>query len=315
MAFCFVLIPFKDGFDVLAECLESLLPQLTEGVEVVLVDDGSNPEAGGRPVLATFLEDARFHLLSHDINQGPAQARNTGLAWCGDAGAEIVILLDSDCLAKQGFIDAHVRLHEAHPDRACIGGAIHGQGKGVWAALDALMSWFSSIPGTPARTVNEPYHLPSTNMSLKLRKWSGGDVFNPRLKTGEDVAFVKDLRARGETVFFSPEPEIIHRDRDSLGGFFRHQYRWGLHTYVVRFGEKHLSFWRRALFALAFIPGFPVYVVLATWLNVAPWLKRSPVYLLYVPLLFLLYAVKGVAVFSGAVNPGQALYPKKPSAS
>lgn len=315
MAFCFVLIPFKDGFDVLAKSLKNLHPQLSEGIEVVLVDDGSNPEAAGHPALSPFLDDGRFHLLTHDVNQGPAQARNTGLTWCRDADAEIVILLDSDCLAKPGFIDAHVRLHKAHPNRSCIGGAIHGQGSGVWAGLDALMSWFSSIPETPARAVNEPYHLPSTNMSLKMNKLEPGDIFNPRLKTGEDVAFIKNLRARGETVFFSPEPEIIHRDRDSFSGFFRHQFRWGLHTYVVRFGEKRLSFWRRALFALAFIPGFPFYVVLTTFLNVAPWLKRSPVYVLYVPLLLLLYAVKGVAVFSGALDPSLALYPKKPSAS
>jgi len=316
MALCYVLIPFKDGDEVLEICIDSLLPQLTDGVEVVLVDDGSRIKAAEKPLLQRFLGDSRVHLLSHDVNRGPAEARNTGLAWCKEAGAEIVILLDSDCLAKPGFVEAHIRLHGENPGQACIGGAIQGQGEGVWAHLDALMSWFSSVPGTPARIVNEPYHLPTTNMSLKMNSLPApGQTFNPRLKTGEDVAFIKDLRRRGETILFSPEPEIIHRDRRSAAGFFRHQHRWGLHTYVVRFGEQSLSPWRRGLFVLGFIPGLPVYVVLTTLLNIVPWLRRSPGYLVYIPVLLLLYGIKGTAVLLGAINPALALYPEKTSSS
>ena len=316
MASSYVLIPFKDANRFLVDCIESLLPQLTDGVEAVLMDDGSRTIAADDPLLQPFLKDPRIHLLAHKVNMGPAQARNTGLAWCRSAGAEIAILLDSDCLAKPGFVEAHIKLHEENPERACIGGAIEGQGTGVWAHLDALMSWFSSVPGTPARIVNEPYHLPTTNMSLKLKSLPApGETFNPRLRTGEDVAFIKDLRRRGETILFSPEPGIIHRDRASLAGFFRHQCRWGLHTYVVRFGEENLSLGRRLLFVIAFIPGFPVYMVLTTCLNVAPWLRRSPAYLLYFPILFLLYGIKGMAVFCGALNPSLALYPKKTSPS
>lgn len=316
MALCYVLIPFKDANRFLADCIGSLLPQLTGGVEAVLIDDASRTKAADDPLLQPFLKDPRIHLLTHEVNMGPAQARNTGLAWCRSAGAEIILLLDSDCLAKPGFVEAHIKLHKENPELACIGGAIEGQGTGVWAHLDAVMSWFSSVPGTQARTINEPYHLPTTNMSLKLKNLpASGETFNPRLKTGEDVAFIKDLRRRGETILFSPEPEIIHRDRSSLPEFFRHQYRWGLHTYVVRFGEDNLSLWRRLLFVLAFIPGFPVYVVLTTSLNVAPWLRRSPAYLLYFPILLLLYGVKGVAVSHGALNPSLALYPQKNSPS
>ena len=99
----------------------------------------------------------------------------------------------------------------------------------------------------------------------------------------------------------------------TLGG--RTIHRWGLHTYVVRFGENNISLWQRLLFVLAFIPGFPVYMVLTTCLNVAPWLRRSPAYILYFPILFLLYGFKGIAVFCGALNPSLALYPKKTSPS
>ena len=173
------------------------------------------------------------------------------------------------------------------------------------------MSWFTSIPGTPARIVNEPYHLPTTNMSLKMNRLPvPGRTFNPRLRTGEDVAFIKAIRRRGQTILFSPEPEIFHRDRSTAWGFFRHQHRWGLHTYVVRFGVENLSPWRRGLFALGFIPGLPLYVVLTTALNIAPWLRRSPAYLRYIPIFLVCYAIKGIAVLCGTLNPALALYPE-----
>jgi GT2 family glycosyltransferase len=115
MASCYVLIPFKDDDAALETCIESLLPQLTDGAEVVLVDDGSLIKAAENPRLQPFLGDSRVHLLSHECNLGAAQARNTGLAWCAKAGADLVILLDSDCLAKPGFVASHLALHRKNP--------------------------------------------------------------------------------------------------------------------------------------------------------------------------------------------------------
>ena len=313
MAFCYVLIPFRDGGDYLRDCLESLIPELEEGVDIVLIDDGSKLPAIADPSLQPFLRHSRVHLLRHEVNAGPAAARNTGLQWCREAGAENVILLDSDCLAKPGFISAHVQLQKENPNVACIGGAIQGVGPGPWARLDALMSWFMSMPGASAGFINDPYHLPTTNMSLKLKNLPQvDDVFDPSLRTGEDVVFVRELRNRGETVLFSPEPEIIHRDRATFFEFFCHQYRYGLHTYVARLGKESLTILRRTLFVCAFVPGFPLYVLLAVWLNAALLVKRSPWYLIWVPVLILSHAVRGVAVMDGAIRPKKALYPRTP---
>ncbi len=293
--------------------MESLLPELEEGVDVVLIDDGSSPPAAANPSLQPLLRHSRIHLLRHEVNAGAAAARNTGLRWCREAGAEIVILLDSDCLAKPGFIGAHIRLQSENPGVACIGGAIQGIGPGPWARLDALMSWFTSMPGAPAGIVNGPYHLPTTNMSLKLKSLLPTDhVFDSSLRTGENPLFIKELRKRGETVLFSPEPEIVHRDRTTFSEVFLHQYRWGLHTYVMRIGGKNLSAGHRALFICAFVTGYPLYVLLATWLNAAPLVKRSLWYLIWVPALLLSYAAKGIAVLDGAIRPGKALYPEAP---
>lgn len=75
MAFCYVLIPFKDRGNDLAECIGSLLPQLTDGVEIVLIDDGNQPEAANDPLLQPFLGHNRIHLLRHGVNLGDIRRR------------------------------------------------------------------------------------------------------------------------------------------------------------------------------------------------------------------------------------------------
>jgi hypothetical protein len=89
----------------------------------------------------------------------------------------------------------------------------------------------------------------------------------------------------------------------------RHQYRWGLHTFVVRFGHSRASYATRLAFALAFIPFAPAYAAIATWLNMRLWLAYRRRDWPLVPLVYLAYLVKAVAVVHGAVVQGAALHP------
>lgn len=97
---------------------------------------------------------------------------------------------------------------------------MNGVGDGIWATLDNLMSWFTSIPHTPLRDVDGLYHIPTTNMSLKLNVLSQeSPLFDAHLRTGEDVQFVQRLRRAGYKLMFSPQPEISHYDRQSFADF------------------------------------------------------------------------------------------------
>jgi len=299
-----VLIPFRNGDRALASCLERLLPQARDGVRVVLVDDGSTTISDEVRRLA---EPPAVEWIHHAICRGPGAARNTGVRWCREHGIGLVLLLDSDCIPDDDLVETHIRLHARSPDAVCIGGAIQGSGRGIWARLDGLASWSTSIPGSPARVVGGLYHIPTTNMSLKLGRipWSG-DWFDEALRTGEDVAFVARLRQLGARVLFEPRPVVRHQDRESFRGFLAHQYRWGLHTYALRTGRRlpPRGRWGWAVL-LAF--AVPAYAVASSLVNLAPWLRRSPLYVFCWPVLLLLYMVKGVALIVGVVAPSHAL--------
>lgn len=303
---CCVLIPFKNEIDVLRNCLESVLLDLPDDTAILLVDDGSTE---GLFAIEQFITNPMVYLIRHEINMGPGAARNTGIRWCKQKGVEIVLLMDSDCIAERGCLSSHVELHALYPDAAAIGGAIQGAGKGPWSRLDALASWFTSLPGLPQRDVGGIFHIPTTNMSLKLSKIPlEGAYFNEELKTGEDVEFANRLRALGCRLIFHPSPLVLHMDRETLGGFLKHQFRWALHTYVIRFGSKGLSAVKRYILALAFLFLLPAFAVFSSTLNAYCLVKVRKIYALYYPPLLVLYLIKGAGVFLGICKPELALH-------
>jgi len=301
---CCILIPFKDNHHILHECLTTVISHLPIEAKVLLIDDGSEVSLASSP-LAKFLSHPQIILLHHAVNLGVATARNTGLSWCRSNDIEILILLDSDCLISAGFVETHCQLHTEYPDVTCIGGGIQGVGEGIWAKLDGLMSWFTSIPNTPIRQVSGVYHIPTTNMSLKLSHFDR--LFDPQLRTGEDVVFVRQLIKAGLQVLYSPQPVIWHFDRTTFSDFLQHQWRWGLHTYAVRLGDKQWNDVQRFLFGILFALCIPAFALFCTTLNMIPWLNRSISNLRYFPALLLVYLYKSIAVLVGIFDPSKAL--------
>ena len=131
-------------------------------------------------------------------------------------------------------------------------------------------------------------------------------VFDTELVTGEDVAFLRELHDGDNLILFFPEPEVTHHDRERFRDFLAHQYRWAVHTYVVRTGRKEAGL-SRVLTGLVMIPLIPVYGILSACINVWPWLCRTPWRIVWLPPLILLYIVKGVGVADGIFRPWRAL--------
>jgi glycosyltransferase involved in cell wall biosynthesis len=304
-----VIVPFKDDFASLARCLASLLPGLPGGARVVVIDDGNRDDPAGDRSLAHHLAHPAVVMLRHESNRGPPAARNSAFAWCWENGIDTVILLDSDCVAPPDFVERHLAHHHEHPEAAGVAGAIEGAGDGFWCYLDRMMSWFSSVP-RPDCVIAAPYHAPTTNLSLKLRSRCRHLLrFPERLRTGEDVTLFRGLSRAGERIRFTSLPAIVHFDRATFTAVLRHQYSWGLHTFFVRSGRPDAPALSRFAFALAFIPLAPAYAALASWLTMRLWLRHRRRDWPFVPLVYLAYLVKAVAVVHGAIVPTTALYP------
>lgn len=95
-----VVVPVYNAVEHLEECVEAALAQSLEGLEVILVDDGSTDQSPG--LCDKLAEDGRVRVI-HQQNAGPGEARNRGLA---AARGKYVGFVDADDIPTPGMYKA-----------------------------------------------------------------------------------------------------------------------------------------------------------------------------------------------------------------
>lgn len=85
-----IIVPVYKTKETLEKCVNSLLGQTLQEIEVILVDDGSPDESG--EMCDTFCKDTRVHVV-HKENGGLSSARNAGLKI---ASGDYIGFVDSD---------------------------------------------------------------------------------------------------------------------------------------------------------------------------------------------------------------------------
>ncbi len=307
-----VTIPVYNRPDQVQKLCSSLEKQLDSDTVLLLVDDGSADEAS-----RIFREEISgknnlIHYVRHQQNQGIAAARNTALAWCRSRNIDLVIMVDSDCEIPDDFVAKHIELHRAYPEVACFGGGVQGIGKGYWAEIDKIMSWAHVVPTGPVREFVKPYCPPTANISFKMKYLPDEkQVFNELLPTGEDVLLNHKLRSAGRKIYFSPEPTVIHHDRDKMNKVVSHVFSWGEHMYFIQLGgyfsDRCFKLWYRIIFFLSFLCAAPAFATLGTFLVLKQWARSNPLYLFHFPVIFILWLLKAAAVLKAAANPWACL--------
>lgn len=96
-----VIITIYNGEDYLQECLDSILNQSLNDIEVICVNDASNDRTNS--ILEEFMhKDYRIKVVSNEINYGAGASRNIGLKM---AEGEYLIFLDADDLYEQNMLE------------------------------------------------------------------------------------------------------------------------------------------------------------------------------------------------------------------
>jgi dolichol-phosphate mannosyltransferase len=89
--------------------------------EVVVVDDGC-PERSGAAVNDAYRGNAAVHVLQRESNGGVGAAMKTGIEFCLDRDADVIVKLDADGQMDTSFIPVIRDLFEADPSLVCIKG-------------------------------------------------------------------------------------------------------------------------------------------------------------------------------------------------
>ena len=216
-----VVVPVRDRPAQLGRLLDALSP-----LACVVVDDASADAPATKEIAERH--GARFVALGE--NCGPAGARNAGLA---AVHTPLVAFVDSDCVPAPGWLEPLL----GHFDDPVVG-AVAPRVVPARPAPDArdpvqtYEAFRSSLDRGPAegpvrRGSPIPY-VPSAALLVRVAVAPGSALFDPTLRSGEDVDLVWRLAAAGWDVRYVPRSTVAHDGPATLGDFLARRAFYGM---------------------------------------------------------------------------------------
>ena len=112
-----MIVPVYNGAKTLPRCLDSILGQTYENIEVLLINDGSTDDS--EKICREFAEkDSRIHVISKE-NEGVSATRNRGIE---EAAGTYIQFTDCDDYLAKDYIENMVNAMELHGADIVIAG-------------------------------------------------------------------------------------------------------------------------------------------------------------------------------------------------
>ena len=170
-----VIIPTHNRAAMLRQALESVRLQEMEGVEIIVVDDGSTD---GTPQVVQELQPGIVYLKQSQ--QGVAAARNLGIR---HSRAPYIAFLDSDDLWLPGKLKKQIEFLQSRPGI----GLLYAR---MWSYHVDSPDQRRLDPRVVARTFHEllngPNSVTTSTVMVRRECFDTVGVFDPRLKAAED---------------------------------------------------------------------------------------------------------------------------------
>ncbi|MFC1538372.1 glycosyltransferase family 2 protein [Candidatus Latescibacterota bacterium] len=253
-----VIIPVHGRSELLVRCLRSLDTNTDVDFEVCVVDDGS----GLDELEIREKSDVSFPLLwrSFDAVKGRSATRNEGLR---STSGDIIVFLDSDMEAGDGFIRAHFQSHSEQPNTAVIG-------KINWPRNGSFLKYIGTrgIAKLNENDTVPPWYFVTGNASVRRDCLPFQKPFDENLPGwgGEDLDLGMRLYNNGVRFTVNPEAVSYHHFDGDLKVHIERTFLYGSSTLpvltarypeILRVTKLHLldSFiWRLLVSKVFFIP-------------------------------------------------------------
>ncbi len=222
MFFSFI-IPVFNRPDEVAELLESLTRQSVKDFEVLIVEDGSSVTC--EEVCKKYEGKLDLHYFKKQ-NSGPGQTRNYGAE---RARGEYLIILDSDVVVPEGYLDAVCKELENNPTEA-FGGpdAAHDSFTPTQKAISYSMTSFFTTGGIRGGKKGlDKFYPRSFNMGVRRDVYLKLGGFS-KMRFGEDIDFSYRIVEAGFRPRLFPDAWVWHKRRTDFRKFFRQVYNSGI---------------------------------------------------------------------------------------
>jgi glycosyltransferase involved in cell wall biosynthesis len=215
-----VVIPLYNKRTTIRRAIDSVLSQVAQDLEIIVVDDGSTD---GSAAEVAGLADARITLI-RQANAGPGRARNVGAS---QARAELLAFLDGDDEWKSDYLAAGMAALAQHPQAVA-----YACGYDSGAFSDRVRDKVSQLTATPAalpppvtalgayrvKLALDGLHSSSTIVRRAPFLQAGGFYDKDRCLWGEDSYLWAQILFMGP-IYWDPAPRILFHVEDSELGF------------------------------------------------------------------------------------------------
>ena len=247
-----IIVPVYKAEKYLHKCIQSLVAQTYQDIEVILINDGS-PDSSG-DICDDYAKQYSIIRVIHRSNQGVGAARNAGLEL---ASGEWVSFMDSDDWASPDMLEVMLTHALTHSSDLSVFGFFVEDASGVQSVNtfqgpegyklnpDDKIKLYSNKRFTPEQ--KKPYKIGFAGAKLYKRSIiSENNIkFFTDLQFAEDKLFNCYVIAHASNIVFSTRPVYHCRiTRDSLSRRYRTNAEADAITYLTyikKFGEKYLS--------------------------------------------------------------------------
>jgi glycosyltransferase involved in cell wall biosynthesis len=236
-----IVIPTHNRHAQAARAVKALSDQivgesLASSVEVLVVDDGSEPACAQRT--REFIREQRQAFLGYlelPHNQGASAARNAGAL--ASRGA-ILAFLDDDIVPADGYVSAIIRSHQDHPDALVINGNLRPMERSIYA--DFWFHYYNAMFNRPGEGFYTVAMLASGNVSMKRSLLARENpLFDTALTSREDFDLYIRLRAHGIPAYKDDSILAFNDCRRTLADFLKQRmwYRRGQEQLIAKHGN------------------------------------------------------------------------------
>lgn len=212
-----VAVPTYRRPGMLGDCIESLLPQLCEGVEILVVDN--DPAASAREQIGAYVHPQLRYI--HESRPGVVWARNRAVA---ESAGDYLAFIDDDEIAGRDWIAAllrHVEMGVAASFGRVVPRFLSPIEPGLEALLEDLYTRDLCRPADADISGRWSYVGTGNSLFAKATCFPEPDPFSAHLNAtgGEDVWLVKSLVERGLVMRWNPAAvveEQVAADRATL---------------------------------------------------------------------------------------------------
>lgn len=218
-----VIIPVYNRPDEVDELFQSLVSQSLKDFEVIVVEDGSSVPC--EDVINKYRDKLDVHYYSKP-NSGPGQTRNYGAE---RSKGEFLLILDSDCILPEGYLQAiEDELHREEADAFGGPDRAHDSFTRVQKAINYAMTSFFTTGGIRGgKKKMDKFYPRSFNMGVRAEAYRALGGFS-NMRFGEDIDFSIRIFKAGYRCRLFPEAWVWHKRRTDLKKFFKQVHNSGI---------------------------------------------------------------------------------------